>query len=186
MTTYSAGLTEKQKVAQLKLAAQTDIFIDKYNVKTLADMTAVVGNLRKQHNEMHSTLVPMSRRYHTLVEHIRQADNYTKHIKINNEYNKLKGDEQDAYFKKHSTEISEFTEAHNYLTKHLNGHTKIPYQDWKSELDDLTVDRDSMLLKSEQLTAELKNAETLMRNAEKVMSEVASSGKFLKEKNAEL
>ena len=87
---------------------------------------------------------------------------------------------------KHSDEIREFTEAHKYMERHLNGRKQIPYYEWKKEFDELTVNRDTMLLKSGELAAELRSAETIMRNAEKVLGQEARNGKTSKKYGAEL
>lgn len=62
-----------------------------------------------------------------------------------------------------------FTATHEYMTRHLNGRTKIPLDDWKRELAGLTAQREVLLAESDKLTAELRSAETIKRNAEKVM-----------------
>lgn len=84
--------TQKQKITDIKLTADTLNFIQAYNIKTLADMAAAVQNLRARYNEMHNTLVPMSRRYHTLTEHIAQTEIYVKHIAVFKRYAALTGD----------------------------------------------------------------------------------------------
>jgi len=161
--------TQKQQIADIKLAAQTLTFIQTYNIETLADMATAIQNFRAKHNEMHNTLVSMSRRYHTLTEHIAQAENYIKNTAIYKQYAKLKGDKQDAYYNRHSAEILAFSKAHEYITRHLNGRGKIPLDDWKHELAGLATQREGLLAESDKLTAELRSAEVIKRNAEKVM-----------------
>jgi len=161
--------TQKQQIADIKLASQTLTFIQTYNIETLADMAAAIQNFRAKHNEMHNTLVSMSRRYHTLTEHIAQAENYIKNTAIYKQYAKLKGDKQDAYYNRHSAEILAFSKAHEYITRHLNGRGKIPLDDWKHELAGLAAQREGLLAESDKLTAELRSAEVIKRNAEKVM-----------------
>jgi len=55
------------------------------------------------------------------------------------------------------------------MTRHLNGRTKIPLDDWKRELAELTTQRTVLLDESDKLSAELRSAETIKRNAEKAM-----------------
>ncbi len=163
ITNHPERTTQKQKVADIQLAAQTLNFIQTHNIKTLADMVAAVQNLRSQHDEMHNTLVPMSRRYHTLTEHIAQAENYVKHTVVYKRYAELKGDRQDAYYNKHSAEILAFSKAHEYMTHHLNGRTKIPLDAWKKELAGLTAQREVLLAESDKLTAELRGSHQTQR-----------------------
>ena len=169
ITNHPEHRTQKQQIADIKLAAQTLTFIQTCNIETLADMAAAVKNLRDRYNEMHNTLVSMSRRYHTLTEHIAQAESYVKYAPVYKRFMELKGEKQDAYFNKHREGILTFKTAHDYMTRHLNGRTKIPLDDWKRELAGLTAQRDELLAESDKLTAELRSAETIKRNAEKVM-----------------
>jgi len=169
ITNHPEHRTQKQQIADIKLAAQTLTFIQTYNIETLADMAAAVKNLRAKYNEMHNTLVSMSRRYHTLTEHIAQAENYVKYAPVYKRFMELKGEKQDAYFNKHREGILAFKTAHDYMTRHLNGRTKIPLDEWKRELSGLASQREVLLAESDKLTAELRSAETIKRNAEKVM-----------------
>lgn len=169
ITNHPEHRTQKQQIADIKLAAQTLTFIQTYNIETLADMAAAVQNLRARYNEIHNTLVPVSRRYHTLTEHIAQAESYVKYAPVYKRYTELKGDKQDAYFNKHREGIMAFTAVHEYMTRHLNGRTKIPLDEWKREFTGLSAQREGLLAESDKLSAELRSAETIKRNAEKVM-----------------
>ena len=155
ITNHPEHRMQKQQIADNKLAAQTLTFIQTYNIETLADMAAV-QNLRARYNEMHNTLVSMSRRYHTLTEHIAQAESYVKYAPVYKRFMELKGEKQDAYFNKHREGILAFKAAHDYMTRHLNGHTKIPLDDWKRELAGLTAQREELLSESDKLSAELR------------------------------
>ena len=137
-------------------------------------MAAAVQNLRGKYNETHTTVVSISRRFHTLTEHIVQADNYAKHSGVYKRYSEIKGEKQDAYYDKHCAEILAFSTAHKYMTSHLNGHTKIPLNEWRRELAELTAQRDILLAESEKLSAELRSAETIKRNAEKEIGTTAA------------
>lgn len=65
ITNHPEHRTQKQQIVDIKLAARPLTFIQTYNIKTLADMAAAVQNLRAKYNEIHNTLTPMSRRYHS-------------------------------------------------------------------------------------------------------------------------
>jgi hypothetical protein len=51
----------------------------------------------------------------------------------------------------------------------MNGNKTLPIDDWKRELANKTAQRARLLAESQNLTAELKNAEAIKRFAEKVM-----------------
>ena len=97
------------------------------------------------------------------------GDNYTKYAKIYFQYIDLKDENKDKFFNKHREAIIAFTEAHEYMSFHLNERKQIPLAEWKNEFAELTVKRDKMLTNSEALSAELQSAEVIKRYAEKVI-----------------
>ena len=160
---------DKHTLTNIQNASQALIFIQKYNIDTFADMAAAVQSLYAKYSETHAETVKMSRRYQTLTEHIRHGENYAKYSKIYFRHNELKGEKQDRFYDKHKDEISAFVEAHKYMERHLNGRKQIPFADWKSEFAGVTTQRNVLLAESENLSAELKNAEAIKRHAEKLM-----------------
>jgi hypothetical protein len=117
--------------------------------------------------------VAASRRYNTLTEHIKQAENYIKHLDIWRGYCDLAKtpQKQEAYYKKHKVAIDIFSEAHRYFDRHLNGRKQIPLDEWRKEYKELTVKRDRLLQESEQLRADVQKAETIKRNMDRIMGE---------------
>jgi hypothetical protein len=51
----------------------------------------------------------------------------------------------------------------------MNGRKQLPIADWKRELAEKTARQNRLLAESQNLNAELKNAEAIKRFAEKVM-----------------
>jgi cell division protein FtsB len=152
--------------------SQTLSFIQTHNIETLADVSSVVQNLHAEYNSMHNKVTEMSRRYHTLTEHIAQAEAYQKHAAVYAHWYKLKGEKSDAFYKKHSEKINAFTTAHKYITRHLNGRKQIPLGEWRREFSELSARRDAMLSESDKLRDDVQSAEVIKRNAYKVMGVV--------------
>ena len=73
------------------------------------------------------------------------------------------------FYEKHKDEITAFTEAHKYMTRHLNGYKSIPLDDWRHEFATINNEHASLIAESEKLSQELRSAEATKRNAEKVM-----------------
>ena len=79
------------------------------------------------------------------------------------------GDKESRFYEKHKEEISAFADAHRYMERHLNGRESIPLDDWRRELATVKAEHAAFVGESEKLLQELRSAEAIMRNAEKVM-----------------
>jgi hypothetical protein len=163
--------TNAQSIANLKLMTQTFNFIQDNDIETLDDMAAAVQKLRNRYNDIKLQNTKDNRRWGVLEKHIRQAENYGKHRAAYNKWRKMKEDspQANAYYKKHSEEISAFAEAFKYLDRHLNGHKQIPLDAWKREFAELKSRRTAAIAESDRLAVELRSAETIKRNADIVM-----------------
>jgi hypothetical protein len=58
------------------------------------------------------------------------------------------------------------------MERHLNGRKQIPLDDWKREFSQVSNKHAALLSESDKLSAELRSAATIKRNAEKVMGVV--------------
>jgi hypothetical protein len=162
--------SQRQSIGDVQLAAQTVIFMEKYDLDTLEDMGAAVKELRSKYAEIKADSSKYLRRYAVLQEHIKHGENYGKHLAVYTKWRKMKeGTQFDKFFQAHKDEIAAFREAHNYLTLHLNGCTEIPLVAWKREFADVSNRHAVALAETDKLAAEIKSSEAIMRNAERVM-----------------
>lgn len=161
--------TQRQRLDGLKLASQTLIFIEKYEIETLSDMANVIKNLRLRYDGLKSESYKKARRYKTLAEHIKQGEAYVKNCKVYEQWRNLKGNKENAFYEKHKTEIDAFTDAHNYMTRHLNGRKEIPLDAWKREFESVSNEHKRLVADSDLLYGELRSAEAIKRNADRVM-----------------
>ena len=162
--------SQSQKINDLKLAAQTLILIKQYGIETLSDMAAVVKNLRLKYDGLKAESTKTVRRYATLSEHIKQAEAYKNNSKVYWQWRGMKeGDKEARFYEKHKDEIKAFADAHQYMTRHLNGRKEIPLDDWRREFATVANEHAALLAESEKLSHELRSAEAIMHNAEKVM-----------------
>jgi hypothetical protein len=98
------------------------------------------------------------------------AEAYEKNSKVYFQWRGMKeGDKETRFYEKHKAEITAFTEAHKYMTRHLNGHKSIPLDDWRREFATVKNEHASLMAESDKLSQELRSAEAIKRNAEKLM-----------------
>jgi hypothetical protein len=163
--------TQAQHIANIKLLADTMVFLDKYEIDTLDDMTAAMQKLRDKHNDLKLQHFNDSRRYGVLQDHIKHGENYGKRRAVYEKWQKMKegSPQSDAYYKKHSEEITAFAAAHNYLTRVMNGNKSIPLVQWKREFAEIKSRYATANAEMDRLAKEIKSAETIKRNAEIVM-----------------
>jgi hypothetical protein len=162
-------LTNSQHIANVKLMADTLNFIEKYDIETLDDMTAAVQNLRNRYNKIKVEMSSVTRRFVTLQEHLNRAEIYSTNRAVYQKWYSLKGDKADDYYSKHSDEIRDWLEAHKYFGRVLGEHKQIPLSDWKREFADVSAKRTALYGEQDNISNEIKSAETIKRNAEVVM-----------------
>jgi len=162
--------SQSQRINDVKLTAQTLIFIQQYDIETLTDMTEAVKKLRSRYNEIKVEATKTARRFSTLSEHIKQAESYENNRKVYHQWRGLKeGDKESRFYEKHKDEIKAFADAHKYMERHLNGRKSIPLDDWRREFATVKSEHATFVAESEKLSQELRSAEAIIRNAEKVM-----------------
>ena len=162
--------SQSQRINDTKLAAQALIFMQRYDLETLADMTEAVKKLRSRYSEIKAESTKTARRYATLSEHIKQAELYGNNRKVYHQWRSMKeGDKESRFYEKHKEEINAFADAHKYMERHLNGRKSIPLDDWRREFATVKNEHAAFVADSEKLSQEIKSAEAIMRNAEKVM-----------------
>jgi len=77
----------------------------------------------------------------------------------------------DAFYDKHFEEIQIYQDAKQYLEKIMNGKKTIPVTKWQAQQTELTAERISLCEDYYRLSDETKNAEILLRSAERLMRE---------------
>jgi hypothetical protein len=162
-------LTNSQHIANIKLMADTLNFIEKYDIETLEDMATAVQKLRDKHHKIKADMYSMNRRFATLQEHLNRVETYDKNRAVYRKWCNLKGDKANTYYKNHSNEISDWTEAHKYFKRILGVHKQIPLADWRKEYAEVSVKRSALYGEQDSLSKEIKSAETIKRNAEAVI-----------------
>jgi hypothetical protein len=133
-------------------------------------MATAVQKLRDKHNKIKADMYSVNRRFTTLQEHLNRVEIYDKNKAVYRKWCNLKGDKADAYYKKHSDEISDWTEAHKYFRRILGVHKQIPLADWEKEYADASIKRSVLYNEQNSLSKEIKSGETIKRNAEAVLS----------------
>jgi chromosome segregation ATPase len=167
---HTGQRSQSQARDDLKLVTDTFNFIVKYDIETLADMAAVMKNMRSKYDALKAETTKTARRYAALAEHIKQAEAYSKNSKVYSQWRGMKGGgKKDQFYDKHKDGIAAFAEAHKYMARHLNGRKEIPLDSWKREFATVKNEHAALLADSDNLSRELRSAEAIRRNAEKVM-----------------
>jgi len=162
--------TQSQIIYNIKLAAKALVFIQQNNIKDLADMNAVLTKMKERNNELRAEAAKVSRRLPTLTKNLKLADDYMKNDAVYRRWRGMKEGTpaEKKYYEKHKDEITAWSDAYRYFNSFVKGR-KLPIADWKKELADITAKQTLLQAESQNLTAELKNAEAIKRYAERLM-----------------
>ena len=144
-----------QAIANLKAAAKMLNFLTSNKIMDMAGLEEKVQSMYNKQFDIRDKLKPVERRLKVLNEHIKQADIYQKY----------KGRARTE------SERILFAAAKKYITDHLNGHGKVPYQSWKAEYAKLTAEQKRLNGEYVSLKGEVKEVEQIRRGVYDVMRE---------------
>ena len=131
-------------IVGLKAAARILRDAQENKVVTIADLKAKVEEISEANREIKEKLKPINRRLGTLEKHIENAQNYNKYLPIWKEYYNIKRPKTKKEFaEKHSTEITSYKAAVDYLKPLLQG-KPIPLKEWKAEQATKIIERDEL------------------------------------------
>ena len=145
-----------QSIGNLKAAAKMLNFLQENQTMDMAGLGEKVKDMYGRQFDIRGELKPVERRLKVLDEHIKQADIYRKH-----KGTKAKNESKNILF----------AAAKKYITDHLNGHGKIPYNTWKAEHAKLTAERNRLNQEYISLKDEVKEVEQIRRSVYDIMHE---------------
>jgi hypothetical protein len=183
-----------KKIADLKLAAKTLVFIQDNNITDLTALADKVGEMHGAYTALNTNIKKANKRIDTLKEHLRQSENYRQYRKITAEYStlsnaadtaekatglfaKLKAEkarkEVQNYYRDHDHEIGIFRNAEKYLRGVLQlrfDPKKLPpIVKWRDELKEKQAEKGELDREYYKPKDEIKHAETLKRFAADLM-----------------
>jgi len=152
-----AGKSDRyQSIGNLKAAAKMLNCLQENQIMDMAGLEEKVKNMIERQLNIRDELKPVERRLKVLDEHIKQADIYREH-----KGNKARNESEDILF----------AAAKKYITDHLNGHGKIPYNTWKAERAKLAAERNRLNQEYVSLKDEVKEVEKIKRGVDDIMRE---------------
>ena len=143
-----------QSIGNLKTAAKMLNFLQENQIMDMVGLGEKVKDMYGRQLDIRDGLKPVERRLKVLDEHIKQADIYRKH-----KGNKARTESEGILF----------AAAKKYITDHLNGHGKIPYQSWKAERNKLTAERNRLNQEYVSLKGEIKEVEQIRKSVDTIM-----------------
>jgi uncharacterized protein (DUF2267 family) len=145
-------------------------FLQENQITDMAGLRDKVGEMYDRRLDLGDRLNRIDGRLHMLDEHIRHMGYYQEHREIYGQYQQIRRPKKQAVFREqHYTEIALFESAHRYLGQHLNDHTP-PIQSWKEERAKLLTERAALSQQYSTLKEEVREAEIVKRNVERLMS----------------
>ena len=145
-----------QSIGNLKDAAKMLNFLQENQIMDMAGLEEKVKDMYGRQFDIRDELKPVERRLKVLDEHIKQSDIYRKY-----KGNKARNESEDILF----------AAAKKYITDHLNGHGKIPYNTWKSERTKLAAERNRLNGEYVSLKDEVKEVEQIRKSVDTIMRE---------------
>ncbi len=116
--------------------------------------------------------------YFYSIDPMDQAEKYLKHKDTYKAYTKLKKNKQDNFYNEHTAEIILFESAKKYLKEHLGESKTLAISKWKSEVDTLKKEKNSLYNQIIDIRKEVEQAESVrscikqLQEEEKRLSQV--------------
>lgn len=160
-----------QKIADLKTRAKLFVFLQENNITDIPTLADKITQLHQSQYDLAGTIKKEERRISTLNQHLAQVDIFRQHKAVYAKYKSLDLKKRDAFYDKHSDEISAYQSASIYLKDHLNGHEKNPEKAWRNERDKLLSQRYAHVVEYYKLRDDVRNVDVLRKGAEAVMAQ---------------
>ena len=145
-------------------------FLQENQITDMAGLREKVGEMYDRRLDMGDRLNSIDGRLHMLDEYIRYMGYYQEHGEIYRKYQQIRRQKkQTAFREQYYTEITLFESAHRYFKQYLNGQTP-PLQSWKEERAKLLIERAALNGQYNTLKEEVREAEIVKRNVERLMS----------------
>jgi hypothetical protein len=186
--------SRSQSLYNIKDAANMLNFIIRHDIKDMAGLDKVFGDMIGKQQDIREELKPIDRRLKTLDEHIKQSGAYkgyrghkAQYQKLYAQYETIKkaggfGAERKAqkalaaaneYYETNRNEITMYDKAEKYLRDVLQEHfdpKKLPpIKKWQAEIQKLTAERGKINQRYYALRDEVKEAEQIRKSVYSIM-----------------
>jgi len=183
-----------KKIADLKLAAKTLVFIQENGIKDLVSLSDKVDVIRHDCNDTRERRRKVERRIKTLDEHIKHGNDFNKYRKVRVAYDKLYAeyeaisrgtgmfakskaqkalDTANAYYDTHRSEITLYDASEKYLRdvlqKRFDINKQPPIKTWRMERDICARELGGINTEYDIYKNDVENAEVIKRFAVNLM-----------------
>ena len=157
------------KIRDLKTFAKAVSFLQSNNISTLSELQETLSGMKKRYWNTNSEIKQTEKLLHERKELIEQAENYLKYREYHKAYKQTKPKKQEEYAERHRTELALYDRAERYLKEHLGSDTKLRPKAWKSEVANLTAQKDRLYREVRNLKEEVAEAETVKKCVEQAI-----------------
>jgi len=127
-----------------------------------------ISAMNKNYYDLRGKIVSMERRISTLTEWLEMYSQYDQNRNVHKRLSKAKSDKCDQYKQEHHAELALYESAVRYLDKLKASGETISVKSWRSEITELTAQKDLLYQKMRGMRDEIKTVEDLRKTAEQL------------------
>lgn len=153
------------------------------NITSLSKLKDSITSLRNKHYKATRAIKDAEKKIFDREQLIDQSEKYLKYRDTYKAYTKLNKSKQDNFYNGHAAEIILFESARKYLREHLGEGKTLNISKWKSEIDTLKKEKDSLYSQAKEIRKEVEQTESVRNSIEQLQEH---SQEFAKMKRNEL
>ena len=152
-----------------KLAEQIQYLQDN-KIFTIPQLNETVNSVRDEYDNICITLKEVESGLKSLTELVKQAEIYRRHRDLYKQYHSLSGNKADMFRIRNYTEIALYEAAKKYLKENVNGST-VEVGKWKSDIETLTEQKESLYSAMYKKRNEMKLAESVRKSLDTALKQ---------------
>ena len=152
-----------------KLAEQIQYLQDN-KIFTIPQLNETVNSVRDEYDNICITLKEVESGLKSLTELVKQAEIYRRHRDLYKQYHSLYGNKADMFRIRNYTEIALYEAAKKYLKENVNGST-VEVGKWKSDIETLTEQKESLYSAMYKKRNEMKLAESVRKSLDTALKQ---------------
>lgn len=152
-----------------KLAEQIQYLQDN-EIFTIPQLNETVNSVRDEYDNIRIGLKEVEGELKSLTELVKQAEIYRRHRELYKQYHSLSGNKADMFRIRNYTEIALYEAAEKYLKENVNGST-VEVGKWKSDIETLTEQKESLYSAMYKKRNEMKLAESVRKSVDTALKQ---------------
>lgn len=162
------GKSQSAKIKILKKTALLYNFLCDNGIHSVQELHDKISVMNKNYYDLRGKIVSAERRITELTERLEMYAQYEQNRSVHKRLSKAKPGKRDQYKQEHHTELALYESAVRYLDKlKANGET-ISVKNWRSEITELTAQKDLLYQEMRGMRDEIKTVEDLRKTAEQL------------------